>query len=92
MVRRILQPPLMPLHWRAATFEKVAPPNCRRYYRIELEHAPDGWRVVTHRGRIGGTTRPLVEVRASLEEAEVLAKKRAHDRFLHGYSLTDVSA
>lgn len=89
MPRRALQLPLMPEQWHWATFEKIAPPNCRRYYRIEIQQIPSGWAVITHRGRIGQTPRPMVELATSPEEARSIAQKRAHDRFLHGYALAD---
>lgn len=90
MRRRILQFPLMPEHWRWATFEKIAPPNCRRYYRIAIEPAAEEWAVVTDRGRIGKPPRRMIEVAETIGEAEAIAQKRARDRLLHKYSLTDV--
>jgi hypothetical protein len=89
MSRRVLQLPLMPPHWRWATFSKVAEPNCRRFYRISIEPTAYGWAVITDRGRIGRTPRRIVEDAQSFEDAESIARKRAHDRFLHDYILTD---
>lgn len=43
--------------------------------------------VLTYRGRVGGTQRVLIEPCSSLEAAEELAAKRAHDRLLHGYTV-----
>jgi hypothetical protein len=90
MTRCGLQLPLMPPDWRWATFEKIAPPNCRRSYRIEIRESSEGWAVMTYRCRIGHMPRPMEEHCSSLKEARSIADKRAHDRLLHGYALTGI--
>jgi predicted DNA-binding WGR domain protein len=88
MPRRILQLPLIPEHWRWLEFQKIEPPNAKRFYRIEIAPTANGWAVVTYRGRIGQHPRALIETFASHELAVERALKRAHDRLLHGYSVT----
>ncbi len=79
----------MPQPWRWAVFEKIVPPNCRRYYKIEIVPATEGWFVVTYHGRIGKSLKRMIELARSIDEAEMIAWKRARDRFLHEYTLKE---
>lgn len=92
MPRRLLQLPLIPDRWQWLEFQKVEPPNTKRFYRIEIAPTASGWAVITYRGRIGQEPRPLIETFASRDYAVERALKRAHDRVLHGYSVTGYDA
>ena len=89
MARRHIQYPLMPQHWHWLEFQKVEEPNTKRYYRIELAQAIDGWSVTTYRSRIGQKPRPMIETFTTMEAATERARRRTHDRLLHGYTLVN---
>lgn len=92
MPRRVLQLPLIPNNWQWLEFQKVEPPNTRRFYRIEVTPTANGWATVTYRGRIGQQPRPLTETFVTHDQAMERALKRAHDRLLHGYLVTGYGA
>jgi predicted DNA-binding WGR domain protein len=77
----------MPQHWRWLEFQKVEAPNTKRYYRIEIAQTADGWTVTTFRSRIGQKPRPMIETFPTFEAARERARRRMHDRLLHGYAL-----